>query len=267
MIETELYQSVSNLPAGIKAFVTTRCGGCSQDTWQSFNLAEHVQDDPAAVAANRALLETQLLKATGSSSLSLQWLNQVHGTTVHHASAQTIDSPPEADAIYTTSTNLVCGVLTADCLPVLFCSADGNEIAVAHAGWRGLQNGILENTLASFKTSPAHIMAWLGPAIGPCHFEVGPEVRDAFLNTATAQTRNATAAAFAVSEQHGKWFADLYKLAHIRLLAAGVTQISGAPACTYCNHATWYSYRHTPVTGRFATLIVKTSATDHALPV
>jgi YfiH family protein len=255
--ELAFYEPGIRLPKGIKVFVTTRLGGCSQGPWQSFNLAEHVQDDAAAVAKNRALLRAQLLSATGSSSLELQWLDQVHGTKVHHARAHSIEPPPQADALYTCAANLVCGVLTADCLPVVLCSADGREIAVAHAGWRGLQKGVLENTLACFKAPAAQIMAWLGPAIGSCHFEVGNEVRDAFLTAAEAGNTRATEAAFSASAHEGKWYADLYQLARIRLLAAGLLQVSGEPMCTVCNNATWYSFRHSAVTGRFATLIVK----------
>lgn len=258
MTELALYEPAICLPKGIKVFVTTRYGGCSQGHWQSFNLAGHVQDDPAAVAQNRVLLRDQLMRATGSASLDLQWLNQVHGTKVHHALAHITEPLPQADALYTTAVNLVCGVLTADCLPVVFGSTDREEIAVAHAGWRGLQKGVLENTLACFKAPAAQIIAWLGPAIGPCHFEVGSEVREAFLAAAVAGTALATEAAFSASAHEGKWFADLYQLARIRLLTAGLIQISGEPACTVCNNTTWYSYRDSPVTGRFATLVVKT---------
>ncbi len=259
MTDLALYQPSINLPRGVRAFVTTRRGGYSQGPWQTFNLGGHVQDDPAAVAANRTLLNEQLAGATESASLKLQWISQVHGTTVHRALEHPADPTPQADAIYTTQRDIVCGILTADCLPVLLYSHDGNEIAVAHAGWRGLQKGILENTIACFKVPAAEISAWLGPAIGPCHFEVGNEVREAFLAVAAAETKDATEAAFAASEREGKWLADLYQLARIRLRAAGLTQIDGEPACTFCNNTTWYSYRHNPVTGRFATLIVKTS--------
>jgi YfiH family protein len=255
--ELAVYQPAISLPRGIKAFVTTRYGGHSTGSWESFNLAEHVHDDPAAVAANRALLKVRLADAIGHASLDMQWLNQVHGTTVHHVFETSTQTPPQADALYTTANNLACGVLTADCLPVLFTSTDGQEIAVAHAGWRGLQKGVLENTLAAFKTPTSQVIAWLGPAIGPCHFEVGNEVREAFLAVATPETMAATTAAFAPSITHRKWFADLYQLARIRLFAAGLTRVSGEPTCTYCNSATWYSYRKSPLTGRFATLIVK----------
>jgi YfiH family protein len=254
-----LYQPPIVLPQGVKAFVTTRLGGHSQGPWQSFNLGELVQDDPVAVAANRAQLREQLIRATGYDSIELQWISQVHGTAVHRALEHKSAIPPQADAIYATRPNLVCGILTADCLPVLLYSNDGNEVAVAHAGWRGLKNGILENTIACFETPAARISSWLGPAIGPCHFEVGAEVREAFLSVAAAETRAATERAFSPAGTAGKWLADLYQLARIRLRTAGLTQIDGEPACTFCDSAIWYSYRRNPVTGRFATMIVKTS--------
>jgi purine-nucleoside/S-methyl-5'-thioadenosine phosphorylase / adenosine deaminase len=257
--ELALQQPAINLPEGIRIVVTTREGGVSQAPWNWLNLAEHVQDDPAAVAANRALLKTELLGLTGSAALEFQWLDQVHGTTVHHAAESIVQPPPQADALYSTRSQLVCGVLTADCLPVVFYAEDASEVAIAHAGWRGLQGGILENTLRRFKTSPEKIMVWMGPAIGPCHFEVGNEVRDAFVAVATAATVAATEAAFTVSSRAGKWFADLYQLARIRLQAAGLVHINGNVDCTVCNTATWYSYRHSPLTGRFATLVVKLS--------
>jgi polyphenol oxidase len=253
-----LYQPPVNLPRGVRAFVTTRRGGYSQGPWQTFNLGGHVEDDPAAVAANRAVLKKQLAEVTGSDSLKLQWISQVHGIKVHQAGEHLPDHTPQADAIYTTEADIVCGILTADCLPVLLYSDDGNEIAVAHAGWRGLQKGILENTITCFKAPASEINAWLGPAIGPCHFEVGTEVREAFLTVADTETRSATEAAFSSTPREGKWLADLYQLARIRLRTAGLIQIYGEPACTFCNSEIWYSYRHNPVTGRFATLIVKT---------
>lgn len=256
MTDPALFQPPINLPPGLKAFVTTRRGGFSTGPWQAFNLGSHVDDDPAAVTANRALLEQQLADATGNHALDQQWINQVHGTAVHHARSQAFE-PPQADALYTTQSNLVCGILTADCLPVLLYSSDGEEIAVAHAGWRGLQKGILENTVGCFKAPVVQISAWLGPAIGPCHFEVGSEVRDAFLAAANAVTREATKTAFSFAGTEGKWLADLYQLARVRLRAAGLLQIDGEPACTFCDDATWYSYRREPVTGRFATMIVK----------
>lgn len=247
-----------NLPDGVQAFVTTRVGGSSEGGYAGFNLAAHVGDAAAAVAANRQLLRTQLQQLTGASPLSLQWLAQVHGTSVVRAELPVSDPPPEADAVYTTAANLVLGVLTADCLPVLFASTDGREIAVAHAGWRGLCNGVLEATLENFRCDPQQVKCWLGPAIGPCHFEVGDEVRDAFLQHAAAAQQHQVAVAFVAGIRTGKWQADLYALARLRLQAAGVGHIAGEAECTVCEAGRFYSYRRQPVTGRFATLIVRT---------
>ncbi len=256
MSET-LYQPDWTLPAGVHAFVTTRAGGSSAAPWNSFNLALHAGDAAAAVTTNRSLLLERMSKETGVAIPAVQWVQQVHGTRVFHAGTVAL-SAPEADALYASGSALALGVLTADCLPVLFCSADGREIAVAHAGWRGLVGGVLEATLGSFHTAPAAITAWLGPAIGPCHFEVGDEVRAAFLARSGPAERAATEAAFVSTPKPGKWLADLYQLARIRLSAFGVTRIHGNALCTVCNHERFYSYRKQAVTGRFATLIVQT---------
>ena len=250
------------LPAGVHAFVTTRSGGHSSGAWSSFNLAQHAGDAPAAVAANRALLLERLCTETGVSVPDVQWLSQVHGTRVFHAGGTALPAP-QADAIYGRDTPLALGVLTADCLPVLFASGDGQEIAVAHAGWRGLLGGVLEATLGSFHAPPATITAWLGPAIGPCHFEVGGEVRAAFLTQAAPSERAATDAAFAAGAQPGKWMGDLYALARLRLYTCGIGSIHGEPLCTVCHHERFYSYRKQPVTGRFATLIVRAAGAVH----
>lgn len=248
-----------HLPAGVAAFVSTRSGGYSDGAWESFNLGLHVQDDPVNVQKNRALLQQQLLQNTGLSDISLQWLQQVHSNSVFKLQHATVTpTPPQADAIYTKQTGVACAVLTADCLPVLFCSDDGAEIAVAHAGWRGLLAGVLENTLAAFSCKPEQIRAWLGPAIGPCHFEVGAEVKSAFMEQAMPESIQDTSAAFKEAAVSGKYLADLYELARIRMTAAGVVNISGKVNCTVCDTASWYSYRHNAATGRFATLIVKT---------
>jgi hypothetical protein len=246
------------LPAGVRAFVTTRENGASTRPWDSFNLAQHVGDDLDRVAENRALLQARLARLVSVPALPVQWVQQVHGSKVLRANLPLREPPPRADAIHTTSAALAIGVLTADCLPVLFCADDGSEIAVAHAGWRGLLGGVLEATLACFGTAPAAIRAWLGPAIGPCHFEVGAEVRSAFLAQAFPADALATADAFATADEPGKWFADLYALARIRLRRAGVCAISGQPVCTSCDTARFYSYRQHAVTGRFATLILRT---------
>jgi polyphenol oxidase len=248
-----------DLPPGVQAFVTTRNGGHSLPPRQGFNLGLHTGDDPAAVAANRSLLAQELVLHTGLTELELQWVQQVHGTDVFRAADKAVHPAPEADAIYTDAPRLALAVLTADCLPVLFCSHNGAEIAVAHAGWRGLLAGVLEVAVRSFRAAPGDITAWLGPAIGPCHFEVGSEVRNAFVAAATDQEQVATLAAFHPGQEQGKWLADLYALARLRLRRTGLTDVSGAATCTICNHDRFYSYRLQAVTGRFATLIAKTA--------
>jgi YfiH family protein len=248
------------IPAGgVHSFVTTRQGGCSEGNFAAFNLALHVGDDANAVARNRSLLLGSLRQQCAQPALQIQWMQQVHGTEILRCAGNVIEPPPQADALYTTEPNIVLGVLTADCLPVLFASADGSEIAVAHAGWRGLCNGVLEATLANFRCTSSQMRCWLGPGIGPCHFEVGEEVRAAFLQRATPQQQAAIAAAFTPGVQAGKWQGDLYALARLRLLAAGVQKVTGEVLCTVCHADRFYSYRKQAVTGRFATLIVRSA--------
>jgi polyphenol oxidase len=256
-----LYRPDWRLPAGVHAFVTTRLGGHSSGAWSSFNLAQHAGDAAVDVERNRQLLLDLLRTEVQFDVPAVQWAQQVHGTRVFHAGRAALVPAPEADALYTDDSALALGVLTADCLPVLFCSADGREIAVAHAGWRGLLNGVLEAALASFHAPAAAIGAWLGPAIGPCHFEVGAEVRAAFLAQAGVAQHAAIDAAFAVAGRSDKWLADLYQLARIRLDARGVGSVHGVSLCTVCHHERFYSYRKQPVTGRFATLILKDGTT------
>lgn len=225
----------------IQVAVTTRIGGVSLPPYDGLNVGDHVGDDPAAVASNRA----QLLNGLGIQHA--QWLTQVHG--VDCVKAQADGVVREADACWSDETSLACIVMTADCLPVVF--SDGQRVAAAHAGWRGLVNGVLEQTLAVFEHPPA---VWLGPAIGPQCFEVGNEVREEFCD------HDAQAAiAFVPSTAQGKWLADLYQLARLRLQRAGVTQIAGGGFCTFTDSQRFYSYRRAPVTGRLATLIWKTA--------
>lgn len=175
-----------------------------------------------------------------------QELRQVHGTRVHCLDGEPDGGTlPEADALYTRLDNAVCAIRTADCLPVFLASADGSEVALAHAGWRGLSAGVLENSLDCFRAQRSAIHAWFGPAIGPCHFEVGEDVYRAFLQAAQPSSRQATELAFEPGKQAGKWQADLYALARIRLQAAGLdaAHISGGGLCTYCDAENFYSYR------------------------
>jgi YfiH family protein len=233
-------------PARVAAYVTTRIGGVSAAPFDSFNLAEHVGDEPLAVANNRRLL---IEASPGLSAIA--WLQQVHGATVIAADASQTFS---ADALYTREAGLGCAVMTADCLPVLFCDAAGTQVAAAHAGWRGLCAGVLEQTAASFADLRS-VMAWLGPAIGPQHFEVGPEVRAQFLANAPAAQRAATASCFAPGTRAEHFYADIYQLARLRLQALGIDSIFGGGFCTVADSARWFSYRRDAITGRMASLI------------
>lgn len=233
-------------PARVAALVSTRNGGVGAEPFDSFNLAGHVGDDPTVVAANRRLL---LEAAPGLAAIG--WLEQVHGIEVVCADAA---RTPVADALFSREQGLGCAVLTADCLPVLFCDRAGTQVAAAHAGWRGLCAGILERTAATF-AEPATVMAWLGPAIGPRHFEVGPEVRDRFLAAAAREQHAATDACFVPSGRSTHFHADLYALARLRLAAAGITDVFGGGFCTFADDERWFSYRRAATTGRMASLI------------
>jgi polyphenol oxidase len=201
-------------PARVHGLMTLRTGGVSRAPWTSFNLGDHVGDDPAHVAANRAQLRRQLPAEPA-------WLRQVHSARVVEAGR---DPTPEADAAFSRETGQVCAVLTADCLPVLFCDRAGSVVAAAHAGWRGLADGVLEATVAAMQVPPAEVLAWMGAAIGPRAFEVGDEVRAAFV------AQHPEAAAAFVPHAPGKWLADIYALARIRLGHAGVGQCTAAGA-------------------------------------
>lgn len=257
MASVSLLRPAWPLPAGVHAFVSTRHGGGSSGNYHSLNLGDHVGDHAGTVANNRAVLLDALQRQTGTAALQLQWMQQVHGIKVERIDAA-LTPPPVADALYTTQTGIALGVLTADCLPVLFCSADGKQIAAAHAGWRGLCNGVLDFALEQFSCAPSAIRCWLGPAIGPCHFEVGNDVRDAFCMLSRQRDMIATKAAFKPAGEPGKWLGNLYALAHLRLRASGVTDITGDPQCTVCLDD-FYSYRQQSETGRFVTGIVKVS--------
>ena len=228
------------VPARVRAVVTTRAGGVSAVPFDALNLGDHVGDEPAAVAENRRRLQALL-------GCRPAWLSQVHGVTVVQADpAQVL----EADASWSATPGIACAIMTADCLPVLFCDRAGTVVAAAHAGWRGLQGGVLEASIAAMGCEPGEILAWLGPAIGPAAFEVGGEVRDAFM---AEQAEAATA--FVPSLNEGKWLADIYQLARLRLARAGVTAIYGGEYCTFSDSERFYSYRRDGQTGRMASLV------------
>ncbi|MFC6298173.1 peptidoglycan editing factor PgeF [Pseudomonas sp. CCM 7893] len=226
-------------PAGVKACVTTRAGGVSLAPFDSLNLGDHVEDSPEAVSENRRRL-------TDAFNIQPAWLRQVHGVTVVEADPGRI---AEADGSWTSTPGIACTAMTADCLPALFCNRDGTRVAAAHAGWRGLAAGVLEAAFESLDVAPADVLVWLGPAIGPQTFEVGPEVREAF-----TQQHSVAAQAFVPSHNPGKFMADIYQLARLRLAARGVTAVYGGGFCTVTDPR-FYSYRRSPRTGRFASLI------------
>lgn len=229
------------LPDGVHACSTLRTGGVSEAPWDTFNLALHVGDENANVMQNRQRLR-QLAKLPSAPF----WLNQVHGTTVQKLPSCTLNSC--ADASWTETAATVCVVMTADCLPVLFCRYDGKQVAAAHAGWRGLHAGVLEQTLSHFSSPLNLVKAWLGPAIGPNAYEVGKEVRDVFL-----QQDPQTASYF--QPQGDRYLVNLAGLAARRLQKAGVTDITFSNCCTFSDQSRFFSYRRQSVTGRMASLI------------
>lgn len=236
------------VPANVLALSTTRSGGYSEGRFSSFNLGHHVGDVSAKVEANRALLAGRLPEGS-----EIQWLSQVHGTAV--AEAGRGETCPPADGAWSRQLGQACAVLTADCLPVLFCSDGGDVVAAAHAGWRGLCAGVLEATVQAMGVEPDRLLAWLGPAIGPGVFEVGPEVRRQFL--AAASDVGAVSDCFAVSPRtSGHFLADLYALARQRLAAMGLDRVYGGGECTYTDTERFYSYRRDGQTGRMASLIL-----------
>ncbi|HQQ63904.1 MAG TPA: peptidoglycan editing factor PgeF [Pseudomonadales bacterium] len=241
-------------PANIRAATSTRLGGVSHLEYASFNLGGHVGDSASAVATNREILQEVL-------SLPEQplWLTQVHGVRVMRRDGRAETTfPREFDACYSNQPDTVCAVLTADCLPVLFCSRDGSEVAAAHAGWRGLVDGVLPATLREFAGDRSGIMAWLGPAIGPHSFEVGSDVRDRFVSQWQAYGSQQVADCFAAAgEQH--WLCDLYALARLQLNAEGIGMIYGGGEDTCADWQRFYSFRRDGDTGRMVSLVWRTA--------
>jgi len=227
-------------PANVLAFSTTRGGGFSAGPWSSLNLGDSCGDDPVNVGKNRQLLRSLLPSEP-------RWLRQAHGVRVHDLDCN-LEQSNQADACTSAVAGQVCTVLTADCLPVLFCNRTGTKIAAAHAGWRGLAGGVLEATVAALGCRPEDLLVWFGPAIGPEAFEVGRAVVDAF-----TQTQPENAVAF---KPHGnRWLADLYTLATLSLRRVGVKQVWGGQYCTYTEQDNFFSYRRDGQTGRMASII------------
>lgn len=229
-------------PAKVGALITTRQGGVSQAPYDSLNLGDHVGDDPEAVRRNRAILRAHI-------PVESLWLRQVHGYRVVDAGRAAENL--EADGSVARTAGVACAVMTADCLPLLFCDRAGTVVAAAHAGWRGLLNGVIEATIQAMEVEPGFILAYLGPAIGPRAFEVGDEVRQAFTDVDPA----AGEAFLPHPERPEKWLADIYRLARQRLAKLGVTAVHGGNYCTYEDSKRFFSYRRDGTTGRMASLI------------
>lgn len=228
-------------PPGVRAFSTERSGGVSAGAYASFNLAAHVGDVPEAVTANRDTLGRELSLGTEPC-----WLEQVHGADVLDLDSA---SPGRADGAVASRANRVCVVLTADCVPVLFAARDGSRVGAAHAGWRGLVAGVLPAAVARMGVPAAQIQAWLGPAIGPASYEVGADVRDAFVGP------DPSLETCFVLTRRGHWHADLYGLARASLAASGVAAVYGGNHCTFADPERFFSHRREAPCGRMATLI------------
>ncbi|MGH8272974.1 MAG: peptidoglycan editing factor PgeF [Gammaproteobacteria bacterium] len=231
-------------PPSVRALCTTRAGGTSAGSYASLNLGAHVGDNPTAVAENRA----RLARTVGLPSPP-RWLHQVHGTTVVDIDAVARGGVPSADAAVTRTVGAVLAVLTADCLPVTLAACDGSVIGIAHAGWRGLAGGVIEATLAAMAIPSRDLLAWLGPCIGPRHYEVGGEVRAAFAGSP------GEAEGFHPCARAGHWLCDLAGLARARLRAAGLNAIAGGERDTFPSPEDFYSFRRDGATGRMASLI------------
>jgi len=229
-------------PPGVKALSTLRQGGVSEGRYASLNLGDHVGDDAVRVAENRQrLIRAALLPANP------QWLQQVHGVAVADLDQPDLAQP--ADAAITRQLGRVCAILTADCLPIMLAAVSGEAVAAAHAGWRGLAGGVLESTMKALRLPGEQVQAWLGPAIGVEHFEVGAEVREVFL------VGNEAAEAAFQPNARGRFMADLALLARLRLERLGVTRIYGGTLCTYADPQRFFSHRRDGTTGRQASLI------------
>ena len=238
------------VPPGVRAVSTLRTGGVSGGAYASWNLGDHVGDEAAAVARNRE----RLVREAGLPAMP-RWLRQVHGVAVADLDASgresrlAADPVPTADGAFSRQPGTVCAVLTADCVPVLLAAEDGSVVGAAHAGWRGLAAGVVSATVAALRVAPQRLLAWIGPCIGPRHFEVGPEVREALLPTSSG--------ADAAFERNGRghYLADLPRLVRQQLASLGVTRVSGGTFCTHADPARFFSHRRDGQTGRQATLI------------
>lgn len=233
-------------PSNVSALFTTRNGGTSSGPngiYATLNLGDHVNDRATDVAGNRALLRNYLPS-------NPKWLKQVHGVLPIWVDQDSTTF--EGDAAMSRRCGTVCVVLVADCLPIFLCDLAGTMVSVIHAGWRGLAGGIIEKTITEMNCGQNRLMAWLGPAIGPNYFEVGEEVREAFINQ-DGKSRLAFVPQY--KKKDSKWLANIFLLARQRLVTAGVTEIYGGEICTYSDPKKFYSYRRDGATGRMAALI------------
>jgi YfiH family protein len=240
-LTVDMFKPEWHLPANVRALYSTRAGGVSQSPFDSFNLAEHVGDDPDRVKRNREILQSsQDLPSPPC------WLEQTHSTT---AVILESDQNRLADAAITRQHGKVAVVMTADCLPILLCNQSGTEVAAVHAGWRGLLDGVVEETIATMQSPANQLLAWIGPAISQAKFEVGDEVRQAFVD------KHASADQRFISNPSGHWFCDLPSLGDDLLSHHGLAEITQSNLCSYANEEIFYSYRRNAVTGRMASLI------------
>ena len=254
--KSELQLLTPNWPApeNVHAYSTTRLYGVSEAEFSGLNLALHVGDQPEAVHQNRQTLSGYLNLPDDP-----YWLNQVHQATAVNTAEQIKQATPDADASFSTSKNQVCVVMTADCLPVLICNRNGNKVAAAHAGWRGLAEGVIESTITELQEAPEQLLVWLGPAIGAQSFEVGEEVKQAFISkfekaNLTQQNSEQLESSF-IENKPGHYLADMYQLARLTLSLIGVEAVYGGEYCTFSDANHFYSFRRDGKTGRQASLI------------
>lgn len=230
-------------PPNVVALSSTREGGVSKGAYKGLNVGDHVGDEAAHVAENRAVVLSQL-----PAGARIQWLSQVHGVDVLAADATTAIEAPRADASVTRTTGLFLAIMTADCLPVLLCDRKGTVVGAAHAGWRSLLGGVLESTVNAMNVSPSEVYCWFGPAIGASVFEVGDEVRQAFM-------AHSESSSLAFAANGDKFLADLSLLARQRLSAIGVNSCFDSRLCTHSDPKQFFSYRRDGTTGRMVSLV------------
>ena len=248
---TALTKSKLDWPASpnIHAFVTTREGGYSDGKYSTLNLASHVNDNLFTVNRNRSLLRDSF-----PYDLSFQWLNQIHSSSV--VKIESSGKQQKCDGLVCAVSGIACCILTADCLPIFFTNKSGTEIAIAHAGWRGICNGIIENLVNAMDSEPEDIVSYLGPAIGPCHYEVGMDLKSKFKESKVFRKLwNDIEKCFCSINGSNKYFLDLYQATRVILTSLGVNQIYGGNECTYCQKDKYFSFRRDGNTGRMASVI------------